>query len=248
MNGLAATLWQDFQTEALWRAVVLSDCALVFAAVPARPLRRALRRAALKLTRTGREWRPFGFRLGAVLAHLPPRDRILATAGLAALNCRDWNILEGAARWAFAGPASHRRSPRSRSPLRFTRNGEEAGMVVGEVFEVEREGQTLILTPLRDLRELDYPEVEAGARAVLDLFRDGTVKNVVLDFHRTDYYGSTALGLFVRLWKRVRECDGRLAFCRVSDHEREILRVTHLDGLWPVCPSREQALQAVQGP
>ncbi len=114
-------------------------------------------------------------------------------------------------------------------------------------FEVEREGQTLIVTALTDLRELDYPEVEAGARDILDLIRDGTIKDVVLDFHKTDYYGSTALGFFVKLWKRVRERDGRMAFCGVSDHEREILKVTNLDGLWPICSSREEALQAVQG-
>jgi anti-anti-sigma factor len=114
-------------------------------------------------------------------------------------------------------------------------------------FEVEREGQTLIVTALRDLRESDYQEIEAGARNILRLLGNGTIRNVVLDFHRTDYYGSTALGFFVRLWKRVRDCDGRMAFCGVSDHEREILKVTHLDGLWPICSSREEALRAVQG-
>jgi hypothetical protein len=38
-----------------------------------------------------------------------------------------------------------------------------------------------------------------------------------------------------------------MAFCGVSDHEREILKVTKLDGLWPICDSREEALKAVQG-
>jgi anti-anti-sigma factor len=114
-------------------------------------------------------------------------------------------------------------------------------------FEFEREGQTLVVTARTDLRELDYPEVEAGARDILHLLGNGTINNVVLDFHRTDYYGSTALGFFVKLWKRVRERGGRMAFCGVSDHEREILRITRLDGLWPICPSRQEALQAVRG-
>jgi len=114
-------------------------------------------------------------------------------------------------------------------------------------FAVEREGHALIVTALMDLRELDYQEVEAGARDILHLLRSRTIKNVVLDFHKTDYYGSTALDFFVKLWKRVRVRDGRIAFCGVSDHEREILKVTNLDGLWPICPSREEALKAVQG-
>ncbi len=114
-------------------------------------------------------------------------------------------------------------------------------------FDVERTKETLIVTALTNLRELDYPAIEAAARDVLRLLDNGTIKNVVLDFRQTDYYGSTALGFFVKLWKRVRERHGRMAFCGVSDHEREILRVTNLDGLWPLCASREQALEAVQG-
>jgi anti-anti-sigma factor len=114
-------------------------------------------------------------------------------------------------------------------------------------FEVEREDQTLIITPRADLRELDFRAIEAGASDILRLLGNGTIKNVVLDFHKTGYYGSTALGFFVKLWKRVRECDGRMAFCAVSELEREILKVTKLDGLWPICPSRTEALKAVHG-
>jgi hypothetical protein len=36
-----------------------------------------------------------------------------------------------------------------------------------------------------------------------------------------------------------------MAFCNVSDHEREILKVTKLDSLWTICGSREEAMQAV---
>jgi hypothetical protein len=40
---------------------------------------------------------------------------------------------------------------------------------------------------------------------------------------------------------------GRIAFCNVSPHEREILAVTGLNGLWPVYPSRAEAVAAVAG-
>jgi stage II sporulation protein AA (anti-sigma F factor antagonist) len=116
-----------------------------------------------------------------------------------------------------------------------------------QVFELERQGLTLIVTVQSDLRESAYPEMEAAARDILHLLGNGTINNVVLDFRKTDYYGSTALGFFVRLWKRVRERGGRMAFCSVSDHEREILKVTRLDDLWPICSSREEALKVVQG-
>jgi anti-anti-sigma factor len=115
------------------------------------------------------------------------------------------------------------------------------------IFELHREGDTLILIPQTDLREFEYQHIEAGARDVLDLLASGAVKNVVMDFHKTDYYGSTALGFFIKLWKRVRGRKGQLAFCNVSAHEMEILRGTNLDRLWPICPSRQEALAAVKG-
>jgi anti-sigma B factor antagonist len=114
------------------------------------------------------------------------------------------------------------------------------------IFEVEREGDTLIVTPAVDLCETEQGEIAEAGQEILDLLRRSYGRNLVLDFHRTDYYGSTALGFFVRLWKWVRVQGGKMALCHLSDHEREILAVTGLDGIWPICASREEALAAVR--
>jgi hypothetical protein len=37
-----------------------------------------------------------------------------------------------------------------------------------------------------------------------------------------------------------------MAFCNVSDHEKEILQITRLDKSWPICASRSEALEAVR--
>ena len=118
--------------------------------------------------------------------------------------------------------------------------------LAGGVFEVERDGDTIVVLPAADLRELDYLRIEAGARAVLQMLYGPGIKNLVVDFDKTDYYGTTALGFFLRFWKAARERAGRMAFCNLSAHEQEILRVTNLDHLWPICSSRAEALEAVQ--
>jgi anti-anti-sigma factor len=112
-------------------------------------------------------------------------------------------------------------------------------------FEMSQQGDTLIVTPTSNLREVVYDQVEAGAEEVLERLNNPSIRNVVMDFAKTDYFGSTAVGFFVRLWKRVCTGNGRMAFCNVSDHEREILRVTKLHELWPICSTREEALRAV---
>ncbi len=119
-------------------------------------------------------------------------------------------------------------------------------MVENPTFLLERDGDTLVVTPQADLSELEYQQIEGGAREVLSLLGEGEVRNVVLDFHRSQYFGSTALGFFVKLWKRVRERGGHMAFCNVSGRGREILEVTKLTGLWPTCASRADALREVR--
>lgn len=119
-------------------------------------------------------------------------------------------------------------------------------LTVGNI-EVERDGETLILTPRTDLRELDYRSFEAATGNIMELVSREPVRNVVVDFHRVDYCGSTALGFFLRLLKRVRERGGRMAFCRLSGHLREILDVTRLSGLWPIYSSPADAITAVRG-
>jgi anti-anti-sigma factor len=120
-------------------------------------------------------------------------------------------------------------------------------MVSSGLFDGERDGDILVLVPKVDLRESNYLEIEAGAQGILDLVSAPEVKGLVIDFHRTDYFGSTALGFILRLWKRVSSHGGRLAFCNVSEREKEILLVTRLDTLWPVCATRDDALRAVRG-
>jgi anti-anti-sigma factor len=116
----------------------------------------------------------------------------------------------------------------------------------GGIFEIEQGGDTIIVVPAVDLRELEYQRIEEGARRILDLLNSPGIKNVVLDFHKTNYYGSTALGYFVKIWKRIRLRNGRMAFCNVSADEKEVLQITNLDQLWPIRSSRSEALVAVK--
>lgn len=114
------------------------------------------------------------------------------------------------------------------------------------VFSEETRGKTLIVTPLENLREFEFDRIEAAAAGVFRELDGGQIKNVVLDFRNTDFYGSTALGFFVKLWKRVRASGGQMAFCNVSAHEREVLTLTHLDRSWPVCNTLAEALIVVE--
>jgi anti-anti-sigma factor len=104
---------------------------------------------------------------------------------------------------------------------------------------------TLIVTLVADLPEADYQRFELEAAEALNRLRDPSLRNVVVDLGATDDFGSAALRFFVQLGQMVRDHRGRMALCHASAHEVEVLRGAHLDGLWPICGSRAEALWAV---
>jgi anti-anti-sigma factor len=114
------------------------------------------------------------------------------------------------------------------------------------IFEVERGRDALIVTPTVNIGELAFQQIEFGTAAVLEELNDSAVCNVVIDLRSTDYFGTTAVSFFLKLWERVRERNGRMIFCNVSEHEHELLRLSKLESLWGMAGSREEALRLVR--
>jgi len=114
------------------------------------------------------------------------------------------------------------------------------------MFDIKRQDDVVFVIPQHDLREFEFGQIEVEGAEVLEILEKALAKNVVFDFHKTDYYGSTALSFFVKVWKRVRANGGTMAFCNVSAHEMEILELTKLNELWSLCGSRDEALNEVR--
>ena len=116
------------------------------------------------------------------------------------------------------------------------------------IFECEQHGETMIICPNRDLTEVVCQKLRASDSDIVGSYKDSQAKHVIVDFHKTTAFGSTALELFVRLWKSIRARGGRLAFCNLSEQQREILQLTRLDQLWDIFNSRHEANLAVGNP
>lgn len=69
---------------------------------------------------------------------------------------------------------------------------------------------------------------------------------MVLDFSRTEYINSSFIEAVFRAWKRAKEKGGQMAFCCLNPFCGEVLRVTKLDRVWAIFPTREEALAAVR--
>jgi anti-sigma B factor antagonist len=113
-------------------------------------------------------------------------------------------------------------------------------------FATERAGETLIAFPGGNVRSLAGPEFSVDRAALVEEIRHPEVRAVVVDFANVEYFGSLLLDTLCMAWKHARECGAGMALCNVTPLGQEILRKAKLNVLWPVFPSRDQAIEALR--
>ena len=111
------------------------------------------------------------------------------------------------------------------------------------LLEFEQDADAVVLTASRGLSEFDYEELEEEAQHVVDALTAMDDPKVVVDLHKTDYFTSSVLAVFLKI---SRIAGGRLALCALSERATEILLLTKLDRLWSAYASREEALRGLQ--
>jgi anti-anti-sigma factor len=112
-------------------------------------------------------------------------------------------------------------------------------------FEMEQQGDTLVITPLHSLGSLVESEISSELSEALDMIDGEGARNVVIDFVHMNYFGSSLLESQLRLWKSVERVHGQMALCNVSEIGREVLQISRLDRIWTIHASREAAIAAM---
>jgi len=124
-------------------------------------------------------------------------------------------------------------------------------MSAPKVFRAERDGPTLVVTPLGSVSSLDAGTLQPEIDALLREIAADDLRSVVFDLAEVNYFGSLMLSAIHSVWKRLRPAQGKMAqgkmaLCNVSDLGRDILRIARFDLLWPVYASRQEAVDAVR--
>ena len=119
-------------------------------------------------------------------------------------------------------------------------------MTTTRFFDLQQTEDTLVVVTLREITSLDDEDLDAELSGVEHRLDQPDVKNLVVDLGDVSYLESCTLNTIVSLWKRVRNRNGKMALCNVSELAREILQVANLDSVWPVLDSRDEALSTVR--
>lgn len=81
-------------------------------------------------------------------------------------------------------------------------------------------------------------------RESLDLKRDFDPPRVVLDLSHTRFFGSSFIEVMFALWTRLNGQPGaKFALAGVAPYCMEVLTITHLDTLWHLYPTVDDAVR-----
>jgi anti-anti-sigma factor len=114
-------------------------------------------------------------------------------------------------------------------------------------FRIEWHGDILVFVPASNIESLNWDVIEQTSQLVLNPVREQAVPLVLVDLTNVRYFGSVFLALLLRCHKLAKSRGGELVIAGAAGAVRDLLRITALDTLWAIYPTRAEALEAMTG-
>jgi len=118
---------------------------------------------------------------------------------------------------------------------------------LGTLFAVEHHGHSLIIVPTIRGGMFRHSKLQAEANALRRKLDVSEIRRLVIDLHALNYVGSDAIRAVVSLVRHMEEMEGRVALCCAAPQLKGVLTNMGLCRIWPLHPTRETALAAVDG-
>lgn len=106
-------------------------------------------------------------------------------------------------------------------------------------IKVERDGDVCVMSLDG---EVDVYTAPALKQRIVDAVEDGCV-NILVDMEKVGFIDSSGLGVLVSGLRRVKERSGAIRLVCTKDNILKIFRITGLDKVFPIFPTRQEAVQ-----
>ena len=114
-----------------------------------------------------------------------------------------------------------------------------------DAFTIERHGDLTLIAASPSIESID-PEMEQQvSEIILNCLRDQASPLILFDLTHVQFFGSVFLAVLLRCWKQTTARGGAMALSGVSEHARELLRITSLDMIFPMYPTRQEGMEAL---
>jgi anti-sigma B factor antagonist len=108
------------------------------------------------------------------------------------------------------------------------------------------QGVTVIALGM-EYENLDEKGLDELRSVMLGVSEDADPPLLVLDLSHTKFFGSAFIEILFRIWNRMKSQEGgRFGISGLTEYCCEILEVTHLDQLWEIYETREDAVRALK--
>ncbi len=115
-----------------------------------------------------------------------------------------------------------------------------------DAITIERHGEITIVSFAPPLDSIEAADVEDVVALLNDYLEGVGSPQLVVDLGAMDYFGSSFIGLLLRIWKQITAQGGQVVLCRVSNRARELLHITSLDMVWAMFANRREAISALE--
>ncbi|MCH8830403.1 MAG: STAS domain-containing protein [Planctomycetes bacterium] len=108
----------------------------------------------------------------------------------------------------------------------------------------QQDGVTVIaLGP--EYENLDEHLLDELQRSILAVVDEAKPPRIVLDLSHTQFFGSAFIEVLFRAWNRINSREGgRFSVSGLTPYCAEVVSITHLDQLWQIHKSKEEAVAA----
>ena len=92
---------------------------------------------------------------------------------------------------------------------------------------------------------IDEPMLDVLRDVVLAAVDKAETPQLVLDLSKTKFFGSAFIEILFRLSEGLKARGGKFVIAGLQPYCAEVLKITHLDQLWPTYPNLTAALGAI---
>ena len=113
--------------------------------------------------------------------------------------------------------------------------------------QLEQFDSVSVLAFGREFEHLDQHRLEDLSEAMLEAAGTVDPPRLVIDLSQTTFFGSSFLELLYRAFEILSKREGSaFAISGLTPYCREVIDITHLDRLWKIYDTRDEAVNALQ--
>ncbi|NQV27130.1 MAG: STAS domain-containing protein [Rhodopirellula sp.] len=109
---------------------------------------------------------------------------------------------------------------------------------------IEKQGGVTCIRLGPEFENLDEYTLDMIRTQLLEAAAAADPPRVLIDLQYTSFFGSSFIEVLFRIWNRINAIPGgKFGISGLTDYCKEVLEVTHLDKLWELYPTFEEAVR-----